>query len=577
MLGAFRKEACKKGFQGLYTDAIFYYLKKGVGMVVGRFTQTLLFTIALVGSLHSSQLYVVTNTLDSGNGSLRWAIEQANAGSGGVINFDISQKPAVINLKTALPSIVKPLTINGYANGMGTKNTATQGTNAQLGVVIQGDKKAYFDGITVQKTACKISGLMLKRFDRAVVVSGGQGTVIKGNIIGTGTQGDASNYNRVGVFFHGASHAKVVANLISGNLKYGVQVQGGSDFELSANLIGTTFSGMRSVPNGSDGVYINNTSNIEIGGTDMTKRNVISGNTLRGLWIDACHQVEIYGNHIGVNASGKKALANGSDGLYISDSANVTIGGSGSESNLISGNRNRGLWIYQSDTVTLAGNKVGTDTKGELAIPNHGHGIYVSAVSHLLIGGVENREPNIISGNGGKGIFIDVSDTATILGNYIGINASGFGALPNADDGIYVRSSNDITIGSSSVGGLNIISGNEGCGISLDACTSSDVFKNYIGLDVTGQVALSNALDGIRLANSSFVTIGADSFALRNIVSGNAGSGVRLTNATQNRITHNYIGYDRNGRTVIKNGQGSIIYENGSSESNNTVANNKVV
>ena len=59
--------------------------------------------------------YTVTNTDDSGNGSLRWAIEQANSNPGlDNIYFDISgTSPHTIQPNTALPEIIYPVVIDG--------------------------------------------------------------------------------------------------------------------------------------------------------------------------------------------------------------------------------------------------------------------------------------------------------------------------------------------------------------------------------------------------------------------------------------------------------------------------------
>ena len=56
--------------------------------------------------------FTVTNTADSGLGSLRWAITNANANPGpDTINFQISGiAPYSINLLSALPSVTDPVT-----------------------------------------------------------------------------------------------------------------------------------------------------------------------------------------------------------------------------------------------------------------------------------------------------------------------------------------------------------------------------------------------------------------------------------------------------------------------------------
>lgn len=76
----------------------------------------ILITILLLGCLHNLKaqtIYWVTNTNDSGTGSLRAAITSANANQGeDVINFNISVISPII-LTTQLPDITEKVTIDG--------------------------------------------------------------------------------------------------------------------------------------------------------------------------------------------------------------------------------------------------------------------------------------------------------------------------------------------------------------------------------------------------------------------------------------------------------------------------------
>lgn len=56
--------------------------------------------------------FTVTTTADSGTGSLRDAIAQANSAAGGTIEFNLSL-PAVINLQSALPTVTSDVSIVG--------------------------------------------------------------------------------------------------------------------------------------------------------------------------------------------------------------------------------------------------------------------------------------------------------------------------------------------------------------------------------------------------------------------------------------------------------------------------------
>lgn len=116
-----------------------------------------------------------------------------------------------------------------------------------------------------------------------------------------------------------------------------------------------------------------------------------------------------------------------------------------------------------------------------------------------------------------------------------------------------------------------MIAGNFGQGIVLrGTSTGSDrntIAGNYIGVDASGATAAPNTENGIEARdNSSSNLIGTNADGIfdaaeRNIVSGNAGAGIRVTNgaATNNTIAGNYIGIDAAGTTAVPNNDGISI------------------
>jgi hypothetical protein len=83
---------------------------------------------------------MVDTTADSGKGSLRQAILDANASSGADdITFMIpGSGEQVIKLATELPAITEPLTINGYTQPGTSRNTLSEGFNAAIAIFIDG-------------------------------------------------------------------------------------------------------------------------------------------------------------------------------------------------------------------------------------------------------------------------------------------------------------------------------------------------------------------------------------------------------------------------------------------------------
>ena len=102
------------------------------------------------------------------------------------------------------------------------------------------------------------------------------------------------------------------------------------------------------------------------------------------------------------------------------------------------------------------------------------------------------------------------------------------------------------------------------------------IIGNYIGTDATGSVDVSTTSDGISLAmDAENNTIGGPSEAERNIISGMDG-GIRVSSAgsTGNVIEGNYIGTDRTGTVALGNGYGIKIHADAD---DNTIGPNNVI
>src|SRR5215467_6682097 len=99
--------------------------------------------VAVVGALAPANIILVTNTNDSGPGSLRQALVDANDGD--TINFDSSLNRQTITLTSGELNVDKDVTINGP----GAKNLAVDG-NAQSRVFdVNPGKTVTIDGLTV--------------------------------------------------------------------------------------------------------------------------------------------------------------------------------------------------------------------------------------------------------------------------------------------------------------------------------------------------------------------------------------------------------------------------------------------
>ena len=88
----------------------------------------------------------------------------------------------------------------------------------------------------------------------------------------------------------------------------------------------------------------------------------------------------------------------------------------------------------------MVGNLIGVDATGRAALGNSDDGIFIHLGSaDNVIGGQTPAERNVISGNGGNGLALESPDTSgnRVLGNYIGTDVTGRHAVPNAAAGVY--------------------------------------------------------------------------------------------------------------------------------------------
>src|SRR5438105_5790153 len=118
---------------------------------------------------HAAVTFTVTNTNDSGAGSLRQAILDANANPGtDMISFNIPGGGShVITPASALPTITDPVEIDGYTQAGASPNTLLDGDNAVLLIELNGSNIGGFTltpGLQINASNCEVRGLVINRF-----------------------------------------------------------------------------------------------------------------------------------------------------------------------------------------------------------------------------------------------------------------------------------------------------------------------------------------------------------------------------------------------------------------------------
>jgi hypothetical protein len=506
----------------------------------------------------------VTNTNDTGPGSLRDAIDFANTnGPSTTILFAITPFDSAVKTITplsALPTITNSVNIDGYTQSNSSPNTLASGDNAVLLIELDGANAGFSSGLDINSGSNTVRGLVINGFSFYGIDIRGSGNLIEGNFIGTdptGTAGLGNGFQGIAIFsaccnkIGGTSPG--ARNLISGNTRDGVLVFGGdsSNTVVQGNFIGTDVSGADSLGNSGDGVAVRGAADCLTGGLVAGGRNVISANTGNGISISGVEGpggdgTFVQGNFIGTDVTGTNAMGNAGSGVTVNGYDVVICG------NIISDHGVDGISISSGISGCLIqGNFIGTDVTGTKALGNTFNGISVNGFSNT-IGGTSPGAGNVISDNGLDGVDF-FGDNNNVQGNLIGTDATGTNVLGNAGDGVFVGANNN-TIGGAAAGVLNVISGNAN-GIDIGAqninADLNVVQGNRIGTDVTGNQLLSNSLSGVFIygvpgdgsGEALNNTVGGIAPGDGNLIAGNGSNGVTIVgfNATGNAILGNAI------------------------------------
>lgn len=478
-------------------------------------------------SAGSAATFTVTNTLDTGVGSLRQAITDANANTGAdVIQFNIAPGGAqTITITGGIPSVTDPVTIDGTTQPGFSNGPIIEVTGA---VPLTG-------GLVLISGSNTVRGLVLNSFGTGIYLyNGSSANRIEGNWVGLDATGKNLKGNSTALVIEsgtdniiGGTNA-LARNVISGGTNNGVYIVSGTHNAVLGNYIGTDARGTNSLGNGwqagggynfAGGVFIEGGGSNIVGGTNAGVGNLISGNTRGVVLYNHTTGNVIQGNWMGLNAAGTGPLPGRTQIsgvlVYLSDGNLIggTVPGAG---NVLSGHHGGtaapsdgyGVQMSSGNFNLIQGNRIGTDATGMLPVPNLICGITLSGVSRTnTIGGTVSGARNVISGNTSIGIYLRDAHANLIQGNYIGAAADGASPLGNGESGIYLYSGAGNSIGGTAAAAGNIIAYNgtnaNGWlrnGVTL---TQSDPFTSSSGNLIRRNSFFANAERGIRLYDSS--------------------------------------------------------------------------
>jgi parallel beta-helix repeat protein len=291
-----------------------------------KFIQAAVAVVCLsLAAAASADSFSVTNTADSGPGSLRDAITRANA------------TPSDDRIKFTVTGVLTPATPYPTTVGMIAIDSETP-------PLIHAVPLVEIDASALSVPVFHLtSGSYLHAFaihgDHGAAVEAGDAAIIGNCFIGTDLTGATQMPNGTGILVTGAG-VRLISNLISGNTT-GVEITatavGASIYD---NRIGFSNSGAYAIPNG---VGVNVSGNASSSGLAIGVQglpNAISGNTGAGIRIASFNSVTILGNYIGTADYTGKAMGNGGGGIELAGSSNCSI-----TENVIANNSGTAIWI----------------------------------------------------------------------------------------------------------------------------------------------------------------------------------------------------------------------------------------
>ena len=492
--------------------------------------------------------FTVSTTADSGAGSLRQAITDANSTPGAdTITFSIAGSGVqTITVSSALPTITESVIIDA---------TTQAGYSGTPLIDLNGNFGAGRNGFFINTSDCAIRGFVIRNFGSTtttgracgILLSNAFGNTIEGCYVGIAADGTAANRNSL------------------------------------------------------DGIRLIDSGNNTIGGTSANQRNVVSGNSRNGIFIfgtNATNNV-LQGNYISINPAGTATLNNSDYGILVSNATFTVIGGTsaGARNVIATGGSLANIQLINGASSTvIQGNYIGTKADGTAISTTaaSARGVEIRSSSNNRIGGIVSGAPNVISGTYEAVLIINADSTNNFVeGNLIGTDPTGTTGLTNTFGVTISTGASGNYVGGTNTNARNIISANQNNGVSINDASGNFVQGNYIGTDVTGNVRLGNTKagtqgSGVSISSTSLPAtnniVGGASTAMRNIISGNNDTGVRISgpSATGNYVQGNFIGVALNGAAMgnakrgvntlganynviggSAEGQGNIIANNG--------------
>ena len=440
--------------------------------------------------------YMVTTDADSGPGSLRARILEANAtGLGDTITF---QQAMVIYPLTPLPPLTGlGDTLNGDLNADGNPDVLLNGSQLSA---------PYANGLEIGPAAASAGAALADLLPPNLAPPMSTGTKVVGLCI--------QDCPSCGIWIHS---------------------RGGNT--VRSCYLGVTLFGDGARPNGVAGILLQNCSGNTIGGTVAKYRNLfttgasLGGVSYSGLAIDHSDNNRVLGNSFGLDWSGMYGIGQGDWHVQVSFGEGNQIGGTDAvDRNLFAGSYS-GVRIYGASANKVQGNWFGLGSNGNKALPLTTHMLVMYSSPQNVIGGTTEGAGNVF-GPASQGVHFADAGTADSLvqGNAFGCNAAGTagraletGVLVNSGAGAQtIGPGNHFTISGATQPGV-VISGGAGAesvvtGNAFGVLPNGTPVDSYCGVSIARvRVFVTDNVFARNETGVKTVSLGANARVFRNV------------------------------------------------------------
>ena len=463
-----------------------------------------LLLLTSVATQTRASVYKVTNTLDSGAGSLRQALADAAANPG----------PDTVTFGRLLSDTIEPdselyvsdaTTIDGDLGNDGAPDVALSGAKRTSGSA----------GLVVSGPDCIIDGLaFILQSPAGVTASYQTGCVVRSCYFGLKLDRTTEAHNLYDIAVYDVSGFTIgqpgKGNVFAAN-QTGVYMIGAADSVIQDNRFGTTAAGNEALSAPFCGILLHGTPG---GASGSIIRGNVFGAIQQGVILGDTHGNVIVGNLFGLGADGTTPLPVTMYGILVGDgcTANRIGGGTAAARNVFVGIPTASGVMFDGTVATtantIAGNYFGTNAAGD-AQRTLGIGVACvegayGGVGSQTIGGTTAGLGNYFAPSGAAGVYGCLLDSggqgSTIRHNTFGLLPNGVGAS-GGWAGVYAHDAGGLKIRD------NLIA-RYARGIDLQDGAGADIYTNTFR-NCGRAVYLSGAAVG-RLGNLSNASTGDD-------------------------------------------------------------------